>query len=140
MLPQNEIPLGLKLAILWLFTILNMVFRDIHELTMAGTLEEILDGRLNGVVMSEGLLVVGAFAVELVLLGFLGSALLKPRAARRMNLVLPILAILGTIAARPSDPDDYIFAIIEILTFGAIWWMAVKWKTEPAHADLGKAE
>jgi len=140
MLPQNEIPFGLKLAILWLFAILNMVFRDIHELTMAGTLEEILDGRLNGVVMSEGLLVLGAFAVELVLLGFLGSALLKPSVARSMNLVLPILAILGTIAARPSDPDDYIFAIIEILTFAAIWWKALKWKTEPAHADLGKAE
>lgn len=139
MSPQNEIPFGLKLAMLWLFAILNMVFRDIHELTMAGTIEEILTGRLNGVVMSEGLLVVGAVVVELLLLGFIGSVLLKPYIARRMNLVLPVLAIFGTIAARPSDPDDYIFAIIEILTFCAIWWFTLKWKIEPVVVNQKEA-
>lgn len=68
---QYELPMGLKLSMLWLFAILNAVFRDIHELTMAGTIEEILTGQMNGAPMSEGLLVVGAFLVELFLIGFL---------------------------------------------------------------------
>lgn len=124
----HELPKGIKLSFLWLFAILNMLFRDIHELTMAGTLEEILTGRLNGVAMSEGLLVVGAFLVELLMLGFLLSSLLRPAAARWLNLILAPIAVLGVVAARPSDPDDYIFAAIEIVTFCVIWRIAQQWK------------
>lgn len=128
MIIRNELPVGIKLSLLWLFAILNIVFRDIHELTMASTIEEILTGHLNGTPMSEGLLVIGAFLVELLLLGFLFSSLLRPKAARWLNLFLAPVAILGVIAARPSDPDDYIFATVEIVTFCGIWWMASQWK------------
>ena len=128
---RNPLLLGTKLSLLWLFAILNMLFRDVHELTMSSTIEEILTGHLNGVAMSEGLLVVGAFIVELLLLGFLFSSFARPRIARRINLILAPIAILGTIAARPSDPDDFIFAAIEIVTFCVIWWLAWGWETKP---------
>lgn len=124
---RHDLPIGTKLSWLWLFAILNMVFRDLHELTMASTIEEILTGHLNGAPMSEGLLVIGAFLIELVLLGFLFSSLLRPSTARWVNLLLAPVAILGTLAARPSDPDDYIFALIEIITFCVIWWTARGW-------------
>ena len=65
--------MGLKLSLLWLFAILNMAFRDLHEFLIADTVEQILTGHVNGVAMSEGLLLFGAFIIELVLLGFLLS-------------------------------------------------------------------
>ncbi len=125
---EHGLPTGVKLSFLWLFAILNMLFRDVHELTMAGTIDEILTGHLNGVAMTEDLLVIGAVLVELLLLGFLLSSLLSARAARWFNLILAPIAALGVVAARPSDPDDFIFAAIEIATLCVIWWCARQWK------------
>ncbi len=121
------LPMGLRLGMLWLFAILNMLFRDIHELTTASALEEILSGYLNGVAMTEGLLVIGAFVVELLLVALLFSVLWPRRRARILNLIIAPIAILGTIAARPSDPDDFIFAAIEITTFVVIFIWAYRW-------------
>ncbi|MEL6640961.1 MAG: DUF6326 family protein [Pseudomonadota bacterium] len=118
---------GKTLSLLWLFAILNMLFRDIHEFTMAHNLEEILAGSVNGNPMSESILLVGAVAVELLLLGFLLSALLAPKAARWVNLVLAPLAIFGTTLGVPNDPDDYFFAAIVIATFMAIFVLAWRW-------------
>lgn len=133
---DHDLPTGVKLSFLWLFAMLNMLFRDVHELTMAGTIEEILTGHLNGAAMSEGLLVVGAVLVELLMLGFLLSSLLRPKAARWLNLILAPIAALGVVAARPSDPDDFIFAAIEIVTFCVIWRIAQQWKA-PAEVRGG---
>lgn len=131
MTTHSDLPMGLKLSLLWLFAILNMAFRDLHEFLIADTVEQILTGHVNGVAMSEGLLLFGAFIIELVLLGFLLSGLLRPKAARSLNLILAPLAIIGTLAARPGDPDDYVFAVIEIATFCVIFWLAFRWKAEP---------
>lgn len=119
---------GLMLSHLWLFSMLNMLFRDVHELTMADTIAEISSGRLNGVEVTEGLLLGGALIVELLMLGMLLSRILPPQLSRVMNLVLAPIAILGTIAANPSDPDDYFFAAIEIAAFCAIFVLAWTWR------------
>ena len=129
---RNDIslPVAGRLSLLWLFAILNMLFRDIHELTMADTIREILSGRLNGVAMTEELLVLGALVVELLLLAFLLTSLLPRRQARLLNLVVAPLAIAGAIAAGPSDPDDYFFAAIEVATFAVIFILAWRWPAD----------
>ena len=115
------------LAVLWLFAILNMVFRDIHEFTMASTINEVLSGTVNGNPMSETVLLIGAFAVELLLLAFLFTALLPPRKSRAMNLVLVPAAVAGMFFIPPADPDDYFFAAVELCAFAARFLMAWRW-------------
>ncbi len=115
------------LSLLWLFAILNMVFRDIHEFTMASTLNEILSGTINGNPMSETVLLYGAFAVEILLLGFLLSAVLPARWARNLNLVLVPAAIAGMFVVPPADPDDIFFAIVEICALAAAFVLAWRW-------------
>ena len=121
---------GRLLGLLWLFAVLNVIFRDLHEMTMAGTIEEILSGTLNGNPVTEMVLLAGAFAVELLLLGVLLSQVLPPRLSRRMNLVLPPVAALGTFLAPPNDPDDIFFAIVTLLTFALIFMLAYRWTTD----------
>ena len=118
------------LALLWLFAILNMVFRDIHEFTMASTINEILSGTVNGNPMSETVLLFGAFAVELLLLAFLLTALLPPRWSRTMNLALVPAAVAGMFFIPPADPDDYFFAAVELFAFAAIFTMAWRWNAD----------
>jgi len=123
---------GRTLSLLWLFAILNILFRDIHEMTMAGTISEILSGRMNGNPVTEGALFAGAFAVELLLLAMLLSNLLVPKAARLLNLVLAPVAIGGVLFGVPNDPDDYFFATVEIFTFALIFVLSWNWVIAPA--------
>ncbi|WP_147114792.1 DUF6326 family protein [Tateyamaria sp. syn59] len=117
------------LAVLWLFAILNMVFRDIHEFTMASTINEILSGNVNGNPMSETVLLFGAIAVELLLLAFLLTALLPTRWSRALNLTLVPVAVAGMFFIPPADPDDYFFAAVELCAFAAIFTLAWRWNT-----------
>ncbi|QFT78187.1 DUF6326 family protein [Erythrobacter sp. THAF29] len=127
--PFSDEQLGKTISLLWLFAILNTIFRDIHQLVVAQTIEEILAGQMNGNPVTESAMFAGAFAVELFLLGMLLSRLLKQKHARLFNLVVAPLAALGTFIAPPTDLDDYFFATVVLVTFGAIFALALKWRT-----------
>ncbi len=129
--------IGRTLSLLWLFAILNVLFRDIHEMTTARAINEILSGHVNGTPVTEGALLVGAVLIELLLLAFLLSSLLQPAASRWVNVILAPLAVIGVIFGDPSDPDDYFFAAAEIGTFAVIFCLAWRWTTSiPASDDL----
>lgn len=125
--PEN---LGHTLSLLWLFAILNILFRDIHEMTMASTINEILSGHFAGNQVSEGTLLAGAFAVEILLLAFLMSSLLVPYWSRVLNLIVVPIVVAGTFYIPPADPDDFFFAFVEICTFVAIFVLALRWNPE----------
>lgn len=133
--PQPE-RFGQTLSLLWLFAILNILFRDVHEMTMASTITEILSGTVAGNPVTEAVLLAGAFAVELLLLGFLLSALLARTWARLLNLILAPIAIAGTFSVPPADPDDTFFAAVEVLTFATIFTLAWRWAPAPKPTSL----
>jgi len=133
---------GTTIAFLWLFAILNTLYRDIHQLVVDTTIQEILTGHMNGNPVTEMALFAGAFAVELVLLAMLLSCLLKPNHARWMNLVVAPIAALGMMIVPPVDMDDHFFAIVVLATFAAIFALAWTWKTrsDQIEDDFGPME
>lgn len=124
------------ISMLWLFAILNTLFRDIHEMTKAETIDEILGGTLNGNPVTEPVLLAGAVAVELLLLAPLLTRLLPAHGARMVNLLLPPLAVLGGFLAAPDDPDDYFFTAVTSASFIAIFWMAWCWDVRRAAWEM----
>ena len=89
---------------------------------MAITINEILTRHLNGNLVSESVLLAGAFAIELLLPGFLLSTLLA------------LLAVFRMVLAPPNDPDDYVFAAIAISTLIATFLLAWCWNTSDRYA------
>lgn len=136
-MPVSPAPehMGRTLSLLWLFAILNVLFRDIHEMTTASAVNEILSGHVGGRPVTEGALLVGAIVVELLLLAFLLSGLLRPAASKWLNLILAPLAAIGVMYGQPGDPDDYFFAAVEIGTFAVIFGLGWRWTT--SHAATG---
>lgn len=124
------------ITLLWVFAILNTVFRDIHEMAKAETVREILGGTLNGNPVTEPVLLAGAVAVEVFLLAPLLTHLLSARWARQVNLALAPLAVLGGFLAPPNDPDDYFFAAVTSASFIAIFWMAWRWDVRQAAWEM----
>jgi len=130
---------GTTIAFLWLFAILNTLYRDIHQLVVDTTIQEILTGHMNGNPVTEMALFAGAFAVELVLLAMLLSRLLKPAHARMMNLIVTPIAAMGMMIVPPVDMDDHFFAIVVLATFAAIFALAWTWKTRGSDVEAGLA-
>ena len=130
---------GFVLSSLWLFVILNSLFRDMHEMAMASTITEILAGTMNGAPVTEGALLAGAVVVQLLLLAMLLSSLLKPTASRRLNLVLPPLMTLAMFLAPPNDLDDYFFFVVMGGTLLTITFLAWNWRVPTAAIEPQRA-
>ena len=55
---HNDNP-RILLSTLWIFIILNFFARDIHELGRPGMLEQMMSGTIDGVVITEFLMLLG---------------------------------------------------------------------------------
>jgi len=128
----NRIDRRMLLSTLWIFVLLNVIFRDLHEFATASAVEEILTGTINGNLITEQLLLLGAFLVEIPIVMVLLSRVLHVRANRWANILSAIVTIAVVLSALPGDLDDRFFAGVEIVALLAIIWLAWKWPAEKA--------
>ena len=120
------------LSTLWLFVLLNMIFRDIHEFIKAEFIQEILTGIVNGTQITEGLLLIGAIMIEIPIAMVLLSRVLKYSVNRWANIIISSFNIALIIINRPGDYDDIFFAAIEIAALLLIIRYAWKWSEQEA--------
>jgi hypothetical protein len=118
-----------KLSSLWVFVFLNMIFRDLHELGRPGFLEEVMTGVVNGVQVTEGLMLIGGIMIAVPLLIIPLTQLLSLKANRLANLFIGVLHLGMTIGLNLApDLDDLFFAVIEIAALVLILRLAWNWK------------
>lgn len=120
----------LKLSALWLFILLNVIFRDIHQFTMKSHLEMLLTGVYNGTKVTETLILIGGIVLEIPIAMVLFSLLLKRKYNRIANFVAVVLIIGLFMMEPPSDMDDIFFKIIELIGLIAIIVTAGKWRAD----------
>lgn len=117
-----------KLTNLWIFVFLNMIFRDLHQLGHPGFIEEIMSGFVNGVQVTEGLMLIGGIMIAVPLLIILLTQFLSVKASRVANLCIGVLHIVITIGVYSApDLDDVFFAAIEITALLLILQQAWGW-------------
>lgn len=124
------------LSTLWIFILLNMIFRDLHELPRPGLLAEVLTGYVNGVQMTDGVFMIGAIMAEIIIVMVLLSRVLKYKANRWTNIIGGAIAILLVLVTGPSDLDDMFFASIEVATLLFIIWYAWNWSKEAMKSTV----
>jgi len=127
--PHDPNGFGNTISRLWVFTLFTMVFRDIHEMATASTIQGILEGTYEGNPVTDAGLFFGGVALVILLLTSQLSVLLKPYAARRLNLAVAPIALGGIFYLVPNDPDDYLLggvSAIAILTIFVTSWF---WQT-----------
>jgi len=112
---------------IWLFVLLNVIFRDIHEFIKADFIEQILTGVVNGTKITEELMLMGGILMEIPIAMVLLSRVLKYSVNRWANIIAAIFNIVVIIGNRPGDLDDMFFATIEIAALLYIVWSAWKW-------------
>ena len=129
--PQSPDQMGNTISRLWTFVFFTMLFRDVHEMSTAETIEGILEGTFEGNVVTDTGLFLGGVVLVLMLLTSLLSTLLVPNAARRLNLLVAPLAIAGGFYLFPNDPDDYLLA--GAATTALLGIVSLCWKWQPTQ-------
>ena len=123
-----------KLSTLWIFYLLNTIFRDIHEFVEPGFIEEVMTGTFNGTQITENLLLFGAFVAEVPIAMVLLSRLLPYRTNRWANIIVAVIAISFDIMNGTTDLDDTFHLIIKIAALSFIILSAWRWRNPtPRH-------
>lgn len=134
----TDIDMKALLSTLWIFILLNMIFRDIHELGRPGMLEEIMSGVVNGVQVTEGLMLLGGVMIEITILMVILSRVLTYRFNRWANIIVGALTAGFILTNGRNDLDDFFFATVEIVALAVIVWLAWRWR-QPAGQQVSGA-
>lgn len=132
---MEKIDTNTKLSALWLFILLNIIFRDLHQFANKPFLEMLLTGTYNGIEVTEELMLLGGFLAEVPIAMVLFSLLLNRRFGRPVTFVAAFITAATLVSSAPSDMDDVFHLVIELAAMVAIVWTAWKWpKREIAQA------
>ena len=119
------------LSTLWIFVILNIFARDIHELGRPGMLEQVMSGVVDGVVVTEGLMLLGGIMFEVFIVMVVLSHVLKYKINRCVSMIMGLIAIAIVVMTNLTpDLDNIFFMIVEIIALVAIIGIAWRWKIE----------
>lgn len=121
-----------KLSALWLFVLLNIIFRDIHQIVLKSELEMFLTGTYNGVVITEEMMLLGAVIIQVPIGMALFSHVLARHISRPLTFVAVLITSAGLLSNGPSDMDDMFHLTVELAALVAILWTAWTW---PARAS-----
>ena len=124
----KKLDIRIRLSAWWIFLLLNIIFRDIHQYALKSHLEMLLTGYYNGTEITDELMLLGGVLVEVPIMMVLLSVLLRYKLNRLFNLVAAVLTFGVLMTEMPGDLDDYFFKVIEIVALGSIAVMAWRWK------------
>ena len=119
------------LSTLWIFVILNIFARDFHELGRPGMLQQVMSGVVDGVTITEELMLLGGIMIEIFIVMVALSQVLKYRVNCCVNMIVGPIAIMIVVMTNLSpDLDNIFFMTIEIIALLAIIGVAWRWKIE----------
>ena len=111
------------LSTLWLFFLMNIIFRDIHQFLSPGYMDWVISGEMFGRKITDELLLFGGIAVEVMILMVLLPFILTGRMLRIVNSFAVIFTSALVLFTPPIDPDDWFFLLICLSTLAAIAWI-----------------
>jgi hypothetical protein len=125
----------LLLSSLWVFIILNFFARDIHELGRPGMLEQMMSGSIDGVVITEMLMLLGGIMIEIPILMTILALLLPYGINRWTNISVGLLTMAMIVAMNlKPDLDNVFFMSIQLIALIAIVGIASRWQA-PERPD-----
>ena len=120
----------IKLSALWLFVLLNIIFRDIHQMALASHIEMLMTGYYNGTRITEELMLLGGFLVQVPIAMVLFSLLLPHRIGRPVTIIAAILTTGTLLSSAPTDMDDTFHLIVELIAIVGIVLTAWSWREQ----------
>ena len=119
----------IRLALLWVFVMLNMIVADVLSFMSAGALQQIIAGRAGEIVLTPGFLLLAAVLTEVPIAMVLLSLVLPQQAARWANLAAALFTVVYVWGmGSPFEPHYAFIAAVETLGCVLIAWSAWTWR------------
>ncbi len=115
------------LSTLWIYVLLSMLFRDMHEILREGFVAELAaSGTVRGDEVTEATLVVSGFFLQLPLAMVVAARYLPFRWNRPANVVVAVVTALGQLVIWPKDGDDLVFGFFQVVGLAAIVFISTR--------------
>ena len=126
---QEKVNTRTVLSTLWIFVLLNIFARDLHELGRPGMLQQVMAGVIDGVTITEELMLLGGVMIEIPILMVLLSQILRYNVNRLANISVGALTIMIEVYSNLNpDLDNVFFLAIKILALLGVIRVAWRWK------------
>jgi len=129
-IPHNSVtPLSVpdRLSSAWLFILLTIIFRDLHEFGRPGFLAEIESGVVNGTIITEGLMLFGGVLVTFPIAMVVLSRVLPVAINRIANAGVALIQAVFLAPNLANDLDDIYFASLQLAVIAFILWTVMRW-------------
>ncbi len=110
------------LSVLWVFFLMNIIFRDIHQFLSPGYMDWVIAGEMFGQQITDKLLLYGGIAVEVMIAMVLLPHVLPWRVLRIINTAAGLFTSALILYTPPIDPDDVFFLVVGLSTLMVILW------------------
>ena len=130
---MRDVDEGTQLFALWLFILMNIVFRDLHEFAKKDFLEMLLTGTYNGIQITEELLLLGGVLSLVPISMLVVSLLLERRFAKPLTFGAAFIQTVTMLSSPPGDLDDILHLSVELLAMAAILRIAWRWRAAPLN-------
>ncbi len=127
---------NIRLPAIWLFILLNTIFRDLHQFVMPGFLETIMTGQFNGLEITPILMLIGGVVVSVPISMVPLSLVLERRFTQPLTFVPALIATITMIPTAPIDLDDAYHLVLQLTAMLAIVVLAWRWKPTPTVYDV----
>jgi len=137
-LEDRTVNVKVKLALLWVALMFFYIYNDVLSFQQPGHVAELLEGQLEGVEITRGILFGGAVLMALPSFMVLLSLTLKAKVNRLVNIVMGgfhVFVLVGTQFVGDGETWLYwrVFEVLEALFLGLIIWTAWKWPIAATH-------
>jgi len=121
------------LSILWIVLAINFMFCDIFTLMNSADLQNILNGSVDGMQITQEFLLGFAIVMEIPILMILLSWILPIKSNRILQILAGLFLILiqsWSLTVGNVTLHYWFFSIVELFLLVAIVWQAINWKTD----------
>ena len=123
------------LSSLWAFVALNIAFADILGLYTPGVIPEVIEGVIEGVTITENLMLVAAVFIQIPVAMIVAMQFLPVRVWRTVNAPAIVVTALFVVGGGSLKPHYIFFAICEILALLSIGLLV--WRSD--RSDSGQS-
>lgn len=125
-------PIPMLMSRLWVFLSLNYIYCDVLNTSAPGVLQGLLDGKMGGMDVSQGLLLFAGISLSIPFVMVLLSTILPYRTNRITNIAAPVLMIVYQLVSFCFGTETTLhyvfFSVVEILGNAVILALALRWK------------
>lgn len=128
-LEDVQVPVKIKLSLLWAALMGLYIYNDYFVLYLPGTIEQMTAGEMGALGPATDLLLVGmSMMLALPALMIFLSAVLPPPVSRWLNVVLgAVYTVLQALTLIGTAPFYQIVVVFEIMITVSIIWIALRW-------------